>query len=248
MTHQFYLPALEIGPLTIRPGHMVEYRFKVEKTGIFQYYCTAMCDECHFYMRGWVVIHRHGEKPVLPDSIVCPLCSPDFPQPPEDDLIGLGEYLYLARGCVTCHGIEGRGGVTNYNYIQGTVPAHNTTAEKFFLADEEDTEVFMDLLHQGADLDELVSSPPFSNYRLVLTRYHMARDLIRGGKDAARLDPEGPLPPLQMPTWGAILSDREVDALLTYFLYLYDWEDDEWEDEWEEEEKTSLIQTGNAEM
>jgi len=235
MTHQFYLPALGIGPLTIRPGHMVEYRFKAVKTGIFQYYCTAMCDQCHFYMRGWVVIHRHGEDPVIPDPIICPLCSPDFPQPPEGDLIALGEYLYLARGCVTCHGIEGRGGISNYNYIQGTVPAHNTTVEKFFLEDEEDTEAFMDLLIEGADLEKLQDSPPFPAFRMAYIRYKMAKDIIKNGKPSAKLDPDGPEPPLQMPTWGYILSEREIDALLTYFLYLYDWGDDEWEEEWGEE-------------
>jgi mono/diheme cytochrome c family protein len=247
MTHQFYLPALGIGPLTIKPGHMVEYRFKAEKTGIFQYYCTAMCDECHFYMRGWVVIHRPGETPVLPDPITCPLCDPNFPQPPEDDLIALGEYLYIARGCVTCHGIEGRGGITNYNYIQGTVPAHNTTAEKFFFEDEEETEAFMDLLVEGVDLDELESAPPFPAFRMALIRYRMATDIIKKGKVCAKLDPGGMEPPLQMPMWGYILSDREIDALLTYFLNLYDWEYDEWEEE-ELEVETSVERTDSTQV
>ncbi|MBN2123231.1 MAG: c-type cytochrome [Deltaproteobacteria bacterium] len=241
MTHQFYLPALNIGPLTIRPGHMVEHRFRASKTGIFQYYCTSMCKECHFYMRGWVVVHRQGETPVLPAPIVCPLCSPDFPRPPEGDTVALGEYLYLARGCVTCHGIEGRGGVENFNYLQGTVPAHNTTAEKFFLEEQEEAEEFLDLLVEGVDLAGLAAEPPFAGFRMALVRLQMARDLIKGGKASAKLDPDGPEPPLQMPAWGNILEDSEVDALLAYFLSLYDWEED-----WEEDGEEYLSEGGPA--
>jgi mono/diheme cytochrome c family protein len=53
-------------------------------------------------------------------------------------LVALGSYLYLEKGCVTCHGIEGQGGIANPNSVNSPVPAHNTTAQKLFLASPDD--------------------------------------------------------------------------------------------------------------
>ena len=128
MLHRFYVPALNLGPVDIKPGHVEEVRFQAKNAGVYRYYCTSMCGGCHFYMTGWIVITRKGETPVHPEPIVCPLCFPDFDKPSHDEMVLLGEYFYLKLGCVTCHGIEGGGGVENYNYINKTVPAHNTTA------------------------------------------------------------------------------------------------------------------------
>ena len=56
--------------------------------------------------------------------------APDsVPPPPDDDIVELGAYLYLSHGCVTCHGVEGTGGVTNPNSANNPVPAHDDTVQ-----------------------------------------------------------------------------------------------------------------------
>jgi len=232
--HRFYVPALNLGPVDIKPGSIGEVRFRAEEAGVYQYFCTSMCGGCHFYMTGWIVITPKGETPVQPEPIVCPLCFPGFDEPPLKEMVFRGEYFYLKLGCVTCHGIEGRGGVENYNYINKTVPAHNTTAEKFFLSEEEDAEAFNDLLFRHENLDELDEEPDIPQFNLVLSRLKAAKDLIKKGKYCAKFDMAGPDPPLQMPSWRAMLTDRDIDAVISYFISLYPWED--WEDEDEDEE------------
>jgi len=127
--HQFYAPGLNIGPVSVEPGHVSEIQFKAEKAGVFKYYCTSMCGGCHFYMQGWIVITKRGETPPTPDPIVCPLCLPDFGGPPKGDPILLGEYLYQSMGCITCHGVEGRGGVEKLQLSQQK-PCRRTTGPR----------------------------------------------------------------------------------------------------------------------
>ena len=232
--HQFYVPELSIGPITVEPGHVVEYRFKADKAGVFQYYCTSTCGGCHFYMRGWIVITNPGEEPPKVDPIVCPLCLPNFGPPPGKDPIQLGEYLYQAMGCITCHGLEGRGGITNHNYLNKTVPAHNRTAEKIFLREEEDAETFLELIAGEQNINDLDESPGIPLFKVVRDRFNAAVDLIKKGKNAAKLDMSGPEPPLQMPSWQEKLSQEEIYALLGYFISLQPWDEDE--DEYEDED------------
>lgn len=225
--HRFYVPALNLGPIDIKPGSVKQVRFRAERAGTYQYYCTSLCGGCHFYMTGWIVITPKGEVPANPEPIVCPLCFPGFDKPSYDEMVLLGEYFYLKLGCVTCHGIEGRGGVVNYNYINKTVPAHNTTAEKLFLSDRDDAEAFNALLMQHENLDDLDEEPDIPRFKFVASRLKAAKDLIRKGKYCAKLDPTGPDPPLQMPTWQAVLTDRDIDAVIAYFITLYPWEEDD---------------------
>jgi len=223
--HQFYVPGLNLGPVDVKPGGVVEVKFKAVKAGVYQYYCTSLCGGCHFYMSGWIVITPRGEIPVTPKPIVCPLCFPGFDKPPEGEFVRLGEYFYLKLGCNTCHGIEGRGGVENFNYINKTIPAHNTTAEKMFLEEPEDAEAFVELIKKHPNLNKLkvISNMPRSP--LVLSRFKSAKEIINKGKRCARLDAKGPEPPLQMPAWQAVLPERDIDAIIIYFISLYPWEE-----------------------
>lgn len=216
--HQFYVPALGIGPVDVEPGYIKKIRFSAEKAGAFQYYCTSMCGGCHFYMQGWIVVTPPGEQPATPRPIICSLCLPAFEQPTEAGVVAQGEYLYQTLGCVTCHGIEGRGGVENYNYIKGTVPAHNRTADKLFLTDEEDQEAFLNMIRQGVDPGHPDEPPDITRYPLVMARFKAAVDLIEKGKQAARLDMSGPDPPLHMPAWRNKLSPRQIHAIIGYFV------------------------------
>ena len=224
--HQFYVPALDFGPVPVLPGIVREVELEVDRPGSFEYFCTYMCGDCHFYMRGWIVVTPPGEEPVEPDPVSCPLCIPDFGDPPQGDPIALGNYLYQAKGCGTCHGFEAEGGVENYNYINGEIPAHNTTAEKFFLRSREDAETLVDLFRNGETVDEDAEDPEISGFSVVKARFLAAKDLIRQGKNAAPLDLNGPSPPLQMPAWKYKLSDPEIDAILGYFISLYEWDEE----------------------
>jgi mono/diheme cytochrome c family protein len=130
-------------------------------------------------------------------------------------------------GCVTCHGFEGRGGVQNYNYIKKTVPAHDRTAAKIFLENEEDRNMFMALIRTGLDPNGLQEPPDISRYRLVMSRFNAAVELIRNGKNAARLNLAGPEPPLQMPAWKDKLNRRQIHAVMAYFISLFSDDEDE---------------------
>jgi mono/diheme cytochrome c family protein len=224
--HRFYLPEFSVGPVDVEPGHTVTVRFTAGRNGVFQYYCTSMCGGCHFYMRGWIVVSRDGETPVEPPPILCTLCRPDeLPQPDGADLVDAGSYLYLEKGCVTCHGPEGRGGITNHNSVNSPVPAHNTTAQKLFLESPEDAAAFIELVTLTGDLDSLEEPPDIHLFPVVRTRFENAKEIIRRGRYSSKVDPAGPEPPLQMPAWRYIIDEREIDALLVYFVSLAPWDE-----------------------
>ena len=225
--HCFYIPEFEAGPADIEPGHMATVRFSASKAGVFQYYCLSMCGGCHFYMRGWIVVTAEGETPVEPPPIACGLCLPDGGPPPPQNagLEDVGAYLYLNKGCITCHGPEGQGGIGNDNTATAYVPPHNTTAEKLFLASEEDAEALIDLVSRTSDLGDLEEEPDISRFGVVRVRYENAKQIIRGGRYTAKNVEIGPEPPLQMPAWQYLIDEREIDALLVYFVSLYQWEE-----------------------
>ncbi|MFC1896307.1 cupredoxin domain-containing protein, partial [Thermodesulfobacteriota bacterium] len=138
VSHQFYVPELGIGPVDVRAGYMATVEFTADKAGVYQYFCSTMCGECHCYMTGWIVVSSEQHPYAAPPPVVCPLCYDDFGEPPEGDMVSLGAYLFQRMACVACHGWEGRGGVRNPNYAKKTIPPHNTTAEKLFLRTQED--------------------------------------------------------------------------------------------------------------
>ena len=223
--HQFYTPALGIGPVDVEPGYVKEVRYQATRAGVFQYYCTSMCGGCHFYMQGWIVVTPPGEKPAKPRPIACSLCLPAFVKTSEADALALGEFLYQSMGCITCHGPGGRGGVANYNYIKKTVPNHDSTAAKLFLTDEDDRDEFLGLIRARADLANPAGPPDITRYRLVMSRFKAAVELIENGKNAARLDLNGPEPPLQMPAWKHKLDRAQIHAIMGYFISLFPEED-----------------------
>ena len=225
--HQLYIPSFAVGPVDVEPGHMATVRFKATRSGVFQYYCTSMCGTCHFYMRGWIVVTPVGREPVKPPPILCSFCLiGDEPDPPAGDLLALGEFLYRRKGCTTCHGLQGRGGIVNDNSTGGTVPAHVDMAEKLFIRSHEDARSFIALLQSAADLETAGEENDIRGFAIVRTRIENARQIVRQGRYSAKLDPDGPEPPLQMPAWQYLIEEREIDALLGYFISLYPWEDD----------------------
>ena len=206
---------------------MATVRFTASRSGGFQYYCTSMCGTCHFFMRGWIVVTPAGQEPIQPPPILCSFCViGDEPDPPAGDLLALGEFLYRRKGCTTCHGPQGRGGIVNDNSTGGTVPAHVDMAEKLFISSPEDARQFIALLQSAADLETVGEECEIRAFAVARTRFENARQIVRQGRYSAKLDPDGPEPPLQMPAWQYLIEEREIDALLGYFISLYPWEDD----------------------
>ena len=113
----------------------------------------------------------------------------------------------------------------NVNSAYHVIPAHNTTADKLFLQSPEDAEAFIDLIQQTTDLSALKEPPEIERYPLVKARFENAEEIIRQGRYSARLQPDGPEPPLQMPAWQHLIEERQIDALLVYFVSLQPWQD-----------------------
>lgn len=224
--HRFYLPEFAVGPVDVEPGHTATVRFRASRAGVFQFYCTSMCGACHFQMRGWLVVTDPGDEPVIPPT-GWTICIPHPAGIPEGTgLVDTGRLLFEQKGCVTCHGPRGRGGVSNVNSTNGTAPAHDTTALKLLLRTREDADAFIVLLERTGDLDS-ASDTDIAAFPIVRTRFLNARAIIRGGRFTARANPAGPQPPLQMPAWQYLLEERQIDALLAYFVSLQDWSGEE---------------------
>lgn len=163
------------------------------------------------------------------DSRTSPTAQPDEPsdEPMEFDTeVQLGHWAFQNRGCAVCHGPDGQGGVENTNYVLGTVPALDAMAERLMLFGPEDAQVAIDMIEQGVDPQSRIDDPPFDGYPRFLAQYDVVLGVINNGATAARADPEGPEPQLQMPAWGEILNDREKRAIIAYLITLYDWDDE----------------------
>lgn len=220
--HRLYIPEFSVGPVDVEPGHTETVRFTADRQGVFQYYCTSMCGAGHFNMRGWIVVTDAGKTPIVPPPLACSVCTPPAAAPPPgSSLAEVGAFLYRQKGCVTCHGPDGRGGVVNDNSTSGTVPAHNTTAQKLLLQSRDDAQAFIAVVTASSDLNA-VDAAEVPAFAAVRARFLNAKEIIRKGRFTVRADPHGPQPPLQMPAWEYLLAEREMDALLVYFLSLCD--------------------------
>ena len=135
-----------------------------------------------------------------------------------------GRRLFATLGCVACHGEEGRGGVVNPNYLQGTSPTLALEAERLMLFDPEDAEIAIELLITGADLEALDADPPFRGYVRFRAQLENVRGVIRDGSAAGKLDADGPQP-FSMPAWAHAMDNEQRDLVIAYLISLYDWED-----------------------
>jgi len=80
-------------------------------------------------------------------------------------------------------------------------------------------------LQSTGDLSSLEEPPEITLFPVVRTRFDNAREIIRKGRYSSKLDESGPEPPLQMPAWQYIVEERDIDALLVYFVSLYPWDE-----------------------
>jgi mono/diheme cytochrome c family protein len=220
VVHTFYAPELGLGPVEVYPGNVAKAVVVPKRAGVFRYYCTTFCGNPHFGMRGEIVVG--GNAPPAPAAPSRGAGSYWLaPAPPANArLVDRGRWLFQERGCVACHGQDAKGGVPNFNYVAGSVPALNALAERMMLFEPDDARAIIGALERGVALDALQTAPPVPRFAATLAQYHSIRDKIRDGSPSAKLNPEGPDPPLQMPAWKGRLSDREIDALVAYLLTL----------------------------
>ncbi len=229
VTHTFYIPELNLGPVIVEAGHTVEVTFKPEKIGEYIYYCTTVCGECHFYMQGDVVVLAAGEKSESITSEVKhdeDICMQHDTHLMSASILDQGKNIFEEKGCITCHGSGGQGGILNPNYVNKFVPQLDDIAEKLKIYWEEDAEIIINLMESGVNLYELEDDPPIDNFNRFLAQYESIINKIHdGAPDLQKLDPEGPIPPLYMPSWKMHLSEKEINAVLAYLINEFSWDD-----------------------
>lgn len=223
-THGFYLPELNLGPIQVESGHTVEVPFHATSAGNYTYYCTLVCGECHYFMRGTVRVLAASEK-IVPHAENADL-SCEFHNPPDSfsSFIDRGGYLYTRKGCVACHGDKGKGGIYNPNYVNKFVPQLDNLADKMKIYWKEDADIIINHLEANADLENLEEDPPIDNYSRFLAQYSSIRNKILNGSALLQMaNPDGPRPPLHMPAWEEQLSSKDINAILAYLISQFPW-------------------------
>ncbi|HVR87437.1 MAG TPA: c-type cytochrome, partial [Planctomycetota bacterium] len=211
VNHSFYCPGLLAGPIEVHPGHVAEVILTPLREGAFPFYCTTICGDPHFGMRGELVVLREG-APVPPAAT--PKTDPfwlDPAPPPGQTRVARGGWLFRRNGCFTCHGEKGKGGVPNWNYIKDTIPPLSTLAGRMLIPDKEGADAIVGTMERSEDLKTLSGDPPFARFNAFLAQYQSVKDVIRKGNPPGKKDPKGPPPPLEMLAFGSRLSDRDID-------------------------------------
>jgi len=216
VVHSFALPALGIDPVEVYPGRITEITVHAERSGAFAYYCTPVCGEAHFAMRGILQVTDELE-PTPPLPPLPPQAHAGYWQTPHPGNgagpVALGAWRYRQAGCIACHGAGGRGGVVNPNSMNALVPELAGLARKTQLFTRRDVVLFREAL-----LGPPRPAEPGARLRMQRQQYQTFRDLVRDGRRSVRLDPSGPRPPLDMPAWGSRITPVQVDQILAYLL------------------------------
>ncbi len=137
-------------------------------------------------------------------------------------MVEQGKRLYNELGCTLCHGPGGKGGVRNKNYVNDTIPALNTLAEKLLLYEPEDVEAFLQALVEGKVDAQSLDVP---NAPSVIAKYEIVRDTILHGRQSGKKDPKD-VQPINMPAFKGKLTEQDIDSIVAYLLTLYPWEED----------------------
>jgi plastocyanin len=225
VTHTFYVPELNIGPVEVDAGYTEEVLVQADKAGTYLYYCIIVCGECHYYMQGKVYVMNGNETVLLQEDLPAEFCENHNITPEYANVVEHGQVLYEQKGCITCHGKNGKGGIYNPNYVNKNVPELNTLADKMKIYWKEDAEILIQLFESQTDLETLEDDPPVDNFSRFLAQYNSMRSKIMDGSpELQRLNPDDPHPPLLMPSWEQKLSSHEIDAILAYLIAQYDWE------------------------
>lgn len=230
VTHTFYIPELNLGPIVVEAGYTYDVPFTADSAGTFTYYCTTVCGHCHFYMQGILTVLDEGEVPSTNSSaskqqMACLIDHNEKKEIPINNFIVSGKNIFEEKGCITCHGENGRGGIKNPFYVNKEVPALNNLASTLKIDWPEDGDVIINLLEQNIDLYGLEDSEPIENYGRFLAQYKSIINKIMVGADSLQtVQPGSPQPPLVMPAWEHRLSEKEINSVIAYLITLNTWE------------------------
>ena len=179
VTHSFYVPELNIGPVIVWPGKVYDIAYKANKTGSFMYYCTKVCGKSHFYMQGKVIIldskANYTSAQILKmqnDSILKGKMMEEDTLVVLTNIIERGKYLFVRKNCIACHGKNAIGGIIDANYVRKTVPPLNILATRLKISDKETADSIIKLLDKNVDLNKLADNPPFTGYGRFLAQYN----------------------------------------------------------------------------
>ena len=232
VTHTFYAPEANLGPIIVEAGKYYDIPFTPKETGRFTYYCTTVCGLCHFFMQGNIFVVEKGKTidqsivdKVEADSI-CPLCkNRNVHELVNSSFVQHGAALYKSKGCFLCHGEAGAGGIKNPNYALINVPELNTLANKLKLSDKHDAESVIKMLETGADLERINDNPPFPTFNRFYAQYISISNKIKDGSPIVqKLDSSKYLPPLWMPSWEHQLTPKEINEIIAYMINIFDWD------------------------
>lgn len=231
VTHTFYIPELNLGPIVVEAGYTYDIIFKADTSGTFTYYCTTVCGQCHFYMQGILTVVDDGEVPVNitlltgEQQLASLTKHEDEQELNASNFIVFGKNIFEEKGCITCHGKNGSGGVKNPYYVNKEVPPLNNLASTLKIDWPEDGDVIINLLKNNADLYSLEDSEPIENYSRFLAQYKSIIKKIMVGADTLQtVQPDSPQPPLFMPAWEHRLSEEEANTIIAYMITLNNWE------------------------
>lgn len=235
VSHSFYAPELNIGPVVVLPGKVYDVPFKASKTGSFKYYCTQVCGTHHFYMQGKIII-LEANKQLSPtqivkmqiDSIIKGKDIAEDSMKLPKNFVERGKYLFANKNCISCHGKDGVGGINNTNYQLKTVPALNTLGTKLKIPDKETADGLIKLMEKNIDLNTLDEEQQFSTFNRFLAQYNtVTKKILEGASVVQKENKAGPYPPLTMPAWENYLTNEEINAIIAYLITQNKWEEEE---------------------
>lgn len=134
-----------------------------------------------------------------------------------------GRELFRRKGCALCHGLGGKKGILNKNYVKDRVPDLATLAERLLLYEPEDVEAALPALSAGKSLDK-VDNLDLPNPAPVVAKYADSRKVILDGNPGGKKDEKG-VQPIDMPAWKDTLTERDINHIIAYLLTLYPWEE-----------------------
>lgn len=115
--HDFFVPPFR-ARMNIVPGMISSFWFTPTKIGRFESMCAQLCGIGHANMRAYVVVESEADfaKWLKAQTTYGASAKPAASTlPPTDSaanaLITQGKALYLSKGCVACHSIDGSQGI-----------------------------------------------------------------------------------------------------------------------------------------
>lgn len=112
--HDFFVPPFR-ARMNIVPGMVSSFWFTPTKVGRFEAMCAQLCGLGHSNMRAYVVVEPAAEfakwlkaQPTLAAQSAAKLQETQLV---DAALPAQGKTLYLSKGCVACHSIDGKPGV-----------------------------------------------------------------------------------------------------------------------------------------